>query len=159
MMLSIQTHVMKWCVYVCVCQWRSTLSNPTDCSLPGSSVHGILQAGILEWIATPFSRGSSRPRFWTLVSCIAGGFFTVVAFNNCFCSSCSPFIFPFSFWKPPKACLLIQCAWSSCGKAVVKISWLYWIASHHILYKVDLENVNHLLQWSHNLSRTLDIFF
>ena len=40
------------------------------------TVHGILQARILEWVAFPFSRGSSRPRNWTRVSCIAGGFFT-----------------------------------------------------------------------------------
>ena len=39
-------------------------------------VHGILQAIILEWVAFPFSRGSSQPRDWTQVSCIAGGFFT-----------------------------------------------------------------------------------
>ena len=38
-----------------------TLCNPRDCSPPGSSVHGILQARILEWVATPFSRGSSTP--------------------------------------------------------------------------------------------------
>ena len=47
-----------------------------DCSLPSSSVHGILQARILEWVAIPFSRGSSQPRDRTQVSCIAGGFFT-----------------------------------------------------------------------------------
>ena len=39
-----------------------TLSDPMDCSLPGSSIHGIFQARILEWIAIPFSRGSSQPR-------------------------------------------------------------------------------------------------
>ena len=50
--------------------------NPTDCSPPGSFVHGILQARILEWVAISFSRGSSPPRNWTLVSCIAGRFFT-----------------------------------------------------------------------------------
>ena len=38
--------------------------------------HGIFQARILEWVAFPFSRGSSQPRDWTQVSCIAGGFFT-----------------------------------------------------------------------------------
>ena len=38
------------------------LGNPKDCSLPGPSVHRILQARILEWVATPFSRGSSQPR-------------------------------------------------------------------------------------------------
>ena len=50
-----------------------------DCSPPGSSVHGILQARILEWVAIPFSRGSSWPRDQTQVCCIAGGFFTVWA--------------------------------------------------------------------------------
>ena len=40
------------------------------------TVHGILQARILEWVAFPFSRGSSQPRDWTQVSHIAGGFFT-----------------------------------------------------------------------------------
>ena len=48
-----------------------------DCSPPGSSVQGILQARILEWIAVSFSRGSSQPRDWTPVSCIAGRFLTV----------------------------------------------------------------------------------
>ena len=53
-----------------------TLCNLMDCSPPGFSVHGILQARILEWVAMPSSRGSSRPRNQTVVSCIAGGFFT-----------------------------------------------------------------------------------
>ena len=48
-----------------------------DCSLPGSSVHGILQARILEWVAIPFSRGSSQPKDQAWVSCIAGRFFTI----------------------------------------------------------------------------------
>ena len=47
-----------------------------DCSLPGSSVRGIIQARILEWVAISFSRGSSQPRNRTWVSCIAGRFFT-----------------------------------------------------------------------------------
>ena len=48
-----------------------TLCHPVDCSLAGSSVHGILQASILEWVAIPFSRGSSRPRGRTHVSCVS----------------------------------------------------------------------------------------
>ena len=48
---------------------------PMDCSLPGSSVRGILQARLLEWVAITFSRESSWPRDWTQV-CIAGRFFT-----------------------------------------------------------------------------------
>ena len=43
-----------------------TLCDPMDCSPPGSSVHGILQAKILEWVAVPSSRGSSQPRGRTL---------------------------------------------------------------------------------------------
>ena len=57
-------------------QSRPTLCNPMDCSLPGSSVHGILQARMLEWVAVSFSRGSCRPRDQTHIPCIAGGFFT-----------------------------------------------------------------------------------
>ena len=53
-----------------------TLCNPVDGSPPSSSIHGILQARILEWVAIPFSRGSSWPRNQTGVSCIAGRFFT-----------------------------------------------------------------------------------
>ena len=49
-----------------------TLCEPMDCSLPGSSIHGIFQARILEWVAISFSRGSSWPRNWTQVSHIAG---------------------------------------------------------------------------------------
>ena len=45
-------------------------------SLPGSSVHGIFQARLLEWVVIFFSRGSSQPRDWTWVSCIAGRFIT-----------------------------------------------------------------------------------
>ena len=52
-----------------------TFCNPTDYSLPGSSIHGILQARILEWVAIPLSRGSSWPRDRTWVSSIAGKFF------------------------------------------------------------------------------------
>ena len=52
------------------------LVDPMDCSPPGSSVHGLLQARILEWVAILSSRGSSPPRNQTRISCIAGGFFT-----------------------------------------------------------------------------------
>ena len=69
------------CVCVCVCvlvaQLCPTLSNPMDYSPPGSSIHGILQARILEWVAIPFSRGSSGPRDRSQVSRIAGRFFMV----------------------------------------------------------------------------------
>ena len=53
-----------------------TLHNPTDSSPPGSSVHGILQARTLEWVDISFSRGSFWPRDRSLISCMAGRFFT-----------------------------------------------------------------------------------
>ena len=65
--------------YVLVAQSWPTFYDPMDCSPPGCSVHGILQAGILEWIFIPFSSGSSLPRYWTRVSRIAGRFFTIWA--------------------------------------------------------------------------------
>ena len=64
--------------YLCA-QSCLTLCDPIDCSPPSSSVHGILQARILEWVAIPFSRVSSQPTDWTQVSCIAGRFFTIWA--------------------------------------------------------------------------------
>ena len=59
---------------VLIAQQCLTLCDPMVCSPPGSSVRGILQARILEWVAIPFSRGSSWPRDRTHVSCIAGRF-------------------------------------------------------------------------------------
>ena len=63
---SVYTHKVK------VTQLCLTLCDPMDCT-----VHGILQARILEWVAIPFSRESSQTRDQTQVSCIAGGFFTI----------------------------------------------------------------------------------
>ena len=62
-----------------VAQSCLTLCDPTDCSSTGCSIHEILQARILEWVAFPFSRASSRPRDWTWVFCIADRFFTIRA--------------------------------------------------------------------------------
>ena len=70
------------------------------CSLPGSSVHGIFQARELEWVAISFSRGSSRPRDWTQVFCIAGRRFSLWATRkpdvlNWFCEpliACDPLL-------------------------------------------------------------------
>ena len=56
-----------------------TLCDPMDCSLRGSSIHGIFQARVLEWVAISFSRGSYQPRDWTWVSRIVGRRFTVWA--------------------------------------------------------------------------------
>ena len=64
-------------VKVLVAQLCLTLCDPMDCSLPGSSVYGILQARILESVAIPFSRESSWPRDQTQLFCPEGSFFTI----------------------------------------------------------------------------------
>ena len=63
--------ITLWKVKVFITQSCLALCDPRDCSLQGSSVHGILQLRILEWVAIPFSRESSQPRNRTRVSCIA----------------------------------------------------------------------------------------
>ena len=64
-------------VKVFVAQAGLTVWDPMDCSFPGSSVHGVLQARILEWVAMPFSRGSSNSGIKPWSACTAGRFFTV----------------------------------------------------------------------------------
>ena len=65
-----------------VAQSCPALCDPMDYSPPGSSVHGISRARILEWVAISLSRGSSRPRDQNCISCLAGGSFTWEAQNN-----------------------------------------------------------------------------
>ena len=67
------------CMHAKSLQSFLTLCNSMNCSLPGSSVHRILQARIMKWVANPFSQGASWPKDWTHVSCIAERFFTVWA--------------------------------------------------------------------------------
>ena len=69
--------VVKYAALCLVTQLCPTLCYPMDCSPPRSSVHGTLQARILEWVAMPYSRGSSQTRDQTQISRIAGGFFTI----------------------------------------------------------------------------------
>ena len=71
------------CVCALTCAHAQSLQScptcdPMDRSPPGSSVHGILQARLLEWVLMPSFRGSSRPRDGTCLSCIAGTFFTIL---------------------------------------------------------------------------------
>ena len=67
---------MSMCLVAQLCP---TLCHSMDCSLPVSSIHGILQARILEWVAIAFSRGASWPRDRSQVSYTTGGFFTIWA--------------------------------------------------------------------------------
>ena len=92
-----------------VAQSYSTLCNPIDCSLPGSSVHGIFQAIVLEWIAISFSSGSSRRRDRTRVSCIVDRRFTVWATytppNDGRYKIPSAYNLASAVSRPPKSCL------------------------------------------------------
>ena len=74
-LLKVEHLILK----VCVCPVVSDSCDPRDCSLPGSSVHGISQSRIREWVAISYSGGSSRPGNWTRasrVSCTGGRFST-----------------------------------------------------------------------------------
>ena len=74
-----------------------TLCDPVDCSPPGSTVRGILQARILEWVAISFSRGLSQSRDWTHVSCIDRWILYLCATREAFSVTGSIYIFP-SHW-------------------------------------------------------------
>ena len=78
---SVDFHAQQWNIIVymyaySIAQLCLTLCNPMDCSPPGSSIHGILQVRILEWVTIRFSRGSFWRRCWTCISCIPGRVFT-----------------------------------------------------------------------------------
>ena len=89
-----------------------TLWNPMDCSPPGSSVHEILQARILVWLAISFSRGSSQCRDWIWVSHITGRFFTIWATREALMLSIKDVLtLP---WTTQKGCTDELCSsWSS----------------------------------------------
>ena len=104
--------------YECVClvtQLCQTLCNPTDCSPPDFSVHGILQARILERVAFPFSKGSSAPSDRTQVSRIADRFFTIWSTKWKKVKSLSHvrlFAIPWTV-----ACNRLLCPWDFLGKS------------------------------------------
>ena len=76
-LLTLQMYLWKERVKVFVTQSVWLFCDPMHCSPPGSSVHGILQARMLEWVTIPFSRRSYWPRDQIWVSCIAGRFFAI----------------------------------------------------------------------------------
>ena len=95
-----------------------TLCNHMDCSPPGSSVHGILQVRILEWVAIPFSRGPSWPQDQTQVFWIAGRFFTSWATREAqtlpVCVSLS--VVSDFLWSCGLGLTRLFCPWDSPGK-------------------------------------------
>ena len=89
-----------------VAQSCLTLCDPMDCGLPGSSIQGILQARILEWVAISFSRGSSQPRDQIQVSCIGGRRFNLWDTREDFWSFGSALEQTRSLWVCHLACRL-----------------------------------------------------
>ena len=115
------------CVCVLVAQSCRILCNPMDCSQPGSSIHGILQARILEWVAICFSRRYSWPRDGTRVSHAVGIFFTICAtgasvgdwlnkLKHLHCYGLNVFPLRFTWWNPNTQSLPTphgrHCLWS-----------------------------------------------
>ena len=119
---------MKAIVKVLVTQSRPTLWDPIDCRPPDVSVHGILQARILECVAIVLSRGSSPPRDRTHISHIAHRFFTIQATKEAY------FIFPlvmcaFSINKlfilfDNSAIILFGCSYVDFHELFISLSWL-----------------------------------
>ena len=108
-----------------------TLCNPMNCSPPGSSVHGILQARILKWVIIPSSRGSSQLGDQTCVSCIAGGFFTIWVTRESLANPSSTLIWfcPVWYWPAWSGVCLWEFApqiradrsvkWAECGLKLI----------------------------------------
>ena len=105
-----------------VAQSCPTICGPMDCSLSGSSVHGIFQARVLEWIAISFSRGSSRPRNPTQVSRIAGRRFTIWATRE---SMVFPVVmYGCESWTIKKAeCQIIDAFELWCWRRLLRVPW------------------------------------
>ena len=93
-----------------------------DCSLPGSSVHGILQARILEWVPSPFSKGSTQPRNWTQVSHVAGRFYMVWATREA--QSCNkPFLLCICWGAQRGFPMICRLPCSTTGVFLVVFAW------------------------------------
>ena len=154
-------HLSCLLIPLCMCakslQSCLTLCDPMDHSLPGSSVHGILQARILQWVAIPTSRGSLRPRDWTRISYIylhwQAGFLPLVqpgkpvipltylqftmkfyaSFSYLFLSARNALLSFQSFESWPKCCLLSKDLLTSCWMLLIFIPWYFM---HNFVTKI-----------------------
>ena len=115
--LPVPTVVQPTDMNVLVTQLCPALWNPMACSLPGSSVHGILQLRILEWVAIPFPGESSQPRDRTWVFPIVGRFFTAWATREALAN-----IYVYIDWKRE---ILISC-WFCFSGECWEIQWFFF---------------------------------
>ena len=128
---------VRYSIVCCACaQSGPTLCNPMDSSLPHplSSVHGILQARILEWVAMPFSRGSSQPRVRTHIYCISfigRQVLTLEPWETHFRQRLHQFIFPpgvhkssifFTFFPIFVICLFENSSFNRCELILIMVS-------------------------------------
>ena len=125
--------IVKWVSEVA--QSRPTLCDPVDCSIPGFSIHGILQTKILEWVTISFSRGSSQPRDRTWVSCIAGRRFNLWATRKA-----RKFIVGEQLMVSPINCFLqgeFQ-RWTSCICSLVSLTLWVKVARTHLIFNISI---------------------
>ena len=158
-------------------QWCLILCDPTDCSPPSSSVHGILQARILKWVAILFSKGSSWPRDWTWILRIAGRFFTIWATrgynyysllasgeqSNMKClrlfrrNASSDFlthlVFDYLEWYPGPKLMLFSSQWEFSCTAYVSIA--EWWLINTLEWKFGFSKQNAFRNWMIRLKRVL----
>ena len=127
-----------------------TLCDPMECRFPCSSVHGILQARILERVTIPFSRASSPPRDWTWASCIAGRFFTIWATREPYCCCCQVMSVVSDSVRPhrrqPNRLL---CPWESPGKNT-------GVGCHFLLQCMKVKSESEVVQLCLTLSDPMD---
>ena len=134
------------------CSVVSDSFRPVDCSPPSSSVHGVLQARILEWVAISFSRGSSQPRDWTQVSNIAGRRFNLWTTREAMKGECW-IIDVFGLWCWRR---LLRVPWTEkrSNQCIVKeISPLYSLEG--LMLKLKLQYFVHLMWRTDSFERTL----
>ena len=151
-MSLIWVHKMTLSENVSVRLSRVQLFATVDCSPPSSSVRGILQARILEWVSIPFSRGSSRPRDWIWVSQITGRFFTIWATRE---AQSRLWVGHFNFSEPPFSLLQMVCVSTWWGQG---LAWrttsghskpLLLFPPFFVLVAVLLLYDSHTIQFTH----------
>ena len=128
--LSKYIPVVRLVAHLCL-----TLCDPMDWSLPSSSVHGILQGRILEWVDIPSCRGSSQPRDQNCVFCTSGRFFTIWVIREA-----QKWIISSSIMSNPEMPTRLLCPWNSPGKntGVGSLSHLHQMCCDSLLQGIFL---------------------
>ena len=140
-----------------------TLSDPMDCSLPGSSVRGIFQARVVEWVAISFSKESSQPRDWTRISHIAGRCFNLWATREVQSWYKEP-----THWKRPWCWERLRAGgeggdreWDGWMASLTQWTWIWassgsswWTGKPGVLQSMGLQRVGH--DWATELNWSFD---